>query len=146
MSFASSFKKCISENVDQPAPTTTLDTPRHSDMYPSTLEIVAIALPMPLYIAAGVGLTTCMRVCAEKACQPLSHPHPRPSLSASLGRECMSLRTLSRSMGYMTECSYYDISLQIHVICPSFSGLTAMPANAPATMLAASEKFGGSDS
>lgn len=45
-----------------PAPTTTLDRPLHSDIYPSTLEIVAIALPMPVYIAAGVGLTTCIRV------------------------------------------------------------------------------------
>lgn len=46
----------------QPAPTTTLDKPLHNDKYPSALEIVEIALPIPVYIAAGVGLTTCMRV------------------------------------------------------------------------------------
>lgn len=31
-------------------------------MYPSALEIVAIAFPKPVYIAAGVGFTTCIRV------------------------------------------------------------------------------------
>jgi len=47
---------------DQPAPTMTLDKPLHNDKYPSALDIVEIALPIPVYIAAGVGLTTCMRV------------------------------------------------------------------------------------
>lgn len=46
-----------------PAPSTTLEIPLHKDMYPSTLDIVAIAFPMPVYTAAGVGLTTCIRVC-----------------------------------------------------------------------------------
>lgn len=41
----------------------TLETPRHSDLMPSTLDIVAIAFDMPVYTAAGVGLTTCIRVC-----------------------------------------------------------------------------------
>ena len=60
----------ISSNLEYiiPAPTTTLDSPLHSDMYPSTLEIVAIALPMPVYIAAGVGLTTCIRVYDAEVC------------------------------------------------------------------------------
>lgn len=31
-------------------------------MYPSAREMVEMALPMPVYIAAGVGLTTCKRV------------------------------------------------------------------------------------
>ena len=53
-----------------PAPNTTLDNPLHNDIYPSTREIVAIALPIPVYIAAGVGLTTCMRVYdASSACR-----------------------------------------------------------------------------
>ena len=45
-----------------PAPTITLDIPRHNAPTPSTLDIVAIALDTPVYTAAGVGLTTCMRV------------------------------------------------------------------------------------
>lgn len=45
-----------------PAPTITLDTPRHNALMPSTLDIVAIALETPVYTAAGVGLTTCIRV------------------------------------------------------------------------------------
>jgi len=40
----------------------TLDKPLHNDKYPSALDIVEIAFPIPVYIAAGVGLTTCMRV------------------------------------------------------------------------------------
>jgi hypothetical protein len=68
-------------------------------MYPSTREMVAIALPMPLYIAAGVGLTTCIRV--YDACQ-----HPATSMSLHL-----QMHTLSKSMGYMTECSCPSISL-----------------------------------
>lgn len=40
-------------------------------MYPSTLDMVAMALPMPVYMAAGVGLTTCIRVYdAERRSQP----------------------------------------------------------------------------
>jgi len=46
-----------------PAPTITLEIPRHNAPTPSTLDIVAIALDTPVYTAAGVGLTTCMRVC-----------------------------------------------------------------------------------
>lgn len=48
---------------DVPAPATTLVTPRHNDMYPSALDIVANALPRPVYIAVGDELTTCIRVC-----------------------------------------------------------------------------------
>ena len=31
-----------------PAPSTTLETPLHNDMYPSALEMVEIALPIPV--------------------------------------------------------------------------------------------------
>jgi hypothetical protein len=51
--------------VSVPAPTITLDTPRHRVPAPSTFDIVAIALLRPVYTAAGVGLTTCMRVWEE---------------------------------------------------------------------------------
>jgi hypothetical protein len=55
--------------------------------------------------------------------------------------------TLSKSIGYMTECSYSDpmSASRSMAMCP-IGPRTAMPANAPATMLAAKEKFGGSDS
>lgn len=102
-------------------------------MYPSALEMVAIAFPMPLYIACGVGLTTCIRVCSEGKCQS----------SHWIAQGVISKRTFSRSMGYMTECSCSHIS-SIASICLLFqASLTAMPANAPAAMLAASEKLGG---
>ena len=87
------------KSLNTPAPRMTLDNPLHSDMYPSTLEIVAIALPIPLYIAAGVGLTTCIRVYDAWSALlpwPLS-THPL-------------VLTLSRSMGYMTECSCSAVS------------------------------------
>ena len=45
-----------------PAPTITLETPFHNDLAPSALEIVAIAFDMPVYIAAGLGFKTCIRV------------------------------------------------------------------------------------
>jgi hypothetical protein len=46
----------------QPAPSTTLDSPRHSVLKPSTLDMVIMALEMPEYTAVGEGLTTCIRV------------------------------------------------------------------------------------
>lgn len=45
-----------------PAPTITLETPLHNALPPSALDIVAIALDMPVYTAAGVGLMTCILV------------------------------------------------------------------------------------
>ena len=88
-----------------PAPMTTLDSPRHNDMYPSIREIVAIALPMPVYMAAGVGLTTCIRV--YDACQQ----------SRTFLVSATSNAYLSRSMGYMTECSCANISLlSLHLL------------------------------
>jgi hypothetical protein len=47
----------------EPAPSTTLDTPRHNVRKPSTLDMVSMALLMPVYTAVGDGLTICIRVC-----------------------------------------------------------------------------------
>lgn len=46
----------------EPAPSTTLDNPLHNVRKPSTRDIVIIALEIPLYIAVGDGLTTCILV------------------------------------------------------------------------------------
>lgn len=54
---------------------------------------------MPVYIAAGVGLTICIRVYEEKSA--------RSFISTLLCSACC--RTLSKSIGYMTECSWYCI-------------------------------------
>jgi hypothetical protein len=50
-------------------------------------------------------------------------------------------------MGYMTECSYSSIS-HACLVWFHWGGVddTAMPAKAPAAMLAAREKLGGKDS
>ena len=48
--------------IYRPAPKTTLDKPLHSVLKPSTLDIVTIALDMPVYTAVGEGLTTCILV------------------------------------------------------------------------------------
>lgn len=97
--------------MDAPAPKTTLDSPRHSDIYPSTLEMVAIALPMPLYIAAGVGLTTCIRVC-----------HRPVSRSSHLSLHRHPDHTLSKSIGYITECSYSHYQRHpLPTACPHIS-------------------------
>lgn len=53
---------CCEGGKHEPAPSTTLDSPLHSDLKPSTLEIVTMAFDMPVYMAAGDGLTICMRV------------------------------------------------------------------------------------
>ena len=71
------FHTCPPGRVDLPAPTITLDNPLHNDRYPSTLDMVVIALPMPLYTAAGVGLTICIRVCDNDQWTPLASAPPR---------------------------------------------------------------------
>ena len=111
---------------DTPAPTTTLERPLHSDAYPSTREIVAIALPRPLYIAAGVGLTTCIRVYATWS-----------AIAPFLSRAVSFLLTLSRSMGYMTECSCVNTSasavfLPHHAILPRCLRMRRQPCSPPA--------------
>jgi hypothetical protein len=39
---------CSVSLLFSPAPSTTLETPLHNDMYPSALDMVEIALPMPV--------------------------------------------------------------------------------------------------
>ena len=56
--------------------------------------MVEMALPMPVYIAAGVGFTTCMRVC-----------HIAMSVLLIFFLSRVVYLTLSKSIGYMTECS-----------------------------------------
>lgn len=48
---------------DEPAPNTTLESPLHNVLKPSTREIVTMALEIPVYTAVGEGFTTCIRVC-----------------------------------------------------------------------------------
>ena len=117
-----------------PAPMTTLDSPRHNDMYPSIREIVAIALPMPVYMAAGVGLTTCIRV--YDACQQ----------SRIFLVSATSNAYLEQIDGIHDRVFLRQYQSSVSPSPQSVCGLTAMPAKAPATILAASEKFGGSPS
>ena len=117
-----------------PAPNTTLDSPRHNDMYPSTREMVAIALPMPVYMAAGVGLTTCMRV--YDACQQ-SRLFLGSATSTAYLEQVDGIHDRVFLAQYQSPASPSPRS-----VC----ALTAMPAKAPATILAASEKLGGSPS
>lgn len=42
---------------------TTLDMPLHSVRKPSTRDIVIMAFEIPVYMAVGEGLTTCILVC-----------------------------------------------------------------------------------
>jgi len=41
----------------------TEETPLHNDLKPSVADIRLNALPMPVYIAAGDAVKTCIRVC-----------------------------------------------------------------------------------
>jgi hypothetical protein len=59
---ASVSKYCDCRIPYEPAPKMTLDSPFHSVLIPSTREMVTIALDMPVYMAVGEGLTTCIRV------------------------------------------------------------------------------------
>jgi predicted alpha-1,6-mannanase (GH76 family) len=56
----------------------------------------------------------------------------------------MKVRTLRRSTGYITECSYREVS----GVCTwrRLRERTAIPANAPASIFAVREKFGGNAS
>lgn len=55
---------------------------------------------MPVYIAAGDGLTTCIRVCSSH--QPPAFPDSRLRVGVE--------HTFSRSIGYITECSWSPVS------------------------------------
>lgn len=81
---------------------TTLESPLHSAVKPSARDIVTMALDMPLYMALGEGLTICILVCLQVSASPTD--------SLAL---CQQLRTLSKSTGYITECSYDDISRSV---------------------------------
>lgn len=82
-----------------PAPITTLDNPLHNDQNPSARDIVTMAFEMPLYMALGEGFTICILVYLQLAHRP----------KAARKHEEL-LHTLSRSTGYMTECSYHQVS------------------------------------
>jgi hypothetical protein len=56
------------------------------------------------------------------------------------------IHTLSRSIGYITECSFFTCQSLVSILAQGLEMHTAIPANAPAAMLAASEKLGGSPS
>ena len=78
-----------------PAPRTTLESPLHNDLKPSTLVTVTRALAMEFwYVAAGPGLMTCILVCPAVS-----------TTSRVLSQVPAQSRTLSMSTGYMTECS-----------------------------------------
>lgn len=69
----------------KPAPSTTLDTPLHNVRGPSTLDMVTMALLMPVYTAVGDGLTICIRVCRPTHQQPnLTQPDQANIPSSSL--------------------------------------------------------------
>jgi hypothetical protein len=56
-------------------------------------------------------------------------------------------QTFNRSTGYITECSYNNRqNLDVQLGSRNCVKHTAIPAKAPASMLADSEKFGGSAS
>jgi hypothetical protein len=59
---ASVSKHCKCRVPYEPAPRMTLDSPFHSVLIPSTREMVTMAFDMPVYMAVGEGLTTCIRV------------------------------------------------------------------------------------
>lgn len=92
-----------------------------------------MAFDMPVYMALGDGLTICMRVLEG---QRKAH--------RGLGQPERKLHTLSRSTGYMTECSYRTVSGGS--TWRRGRRRTAMPAKAPASMFAEREKLGGSAS
>ena len=111
---------------------TTLDRPLHNVLKPSTLEIVTIALEIPEYMAVGDGLTTCIRVFC--------------TVSASVADFSNSSLVLA---AYLEEVDWVHdrvflqrVSRGVHV-AGSTVALTAMPAKAPASMLAPREKLGG---
>lgn len=60
---------------------------------------------MPVYIAAGVGFTTCIRVCE-------SHSYQSSSSQGDIVRKHLTLR---RSIGYITECSCGEVSFSLHI-------------------------------
>jgi hypothetical protein len=66
------------KSYHKPAPSTTLETPLHNVRKPSTLDMVSMALLMPVYTAVGDGLTICMRVCRAMNQHMLSKPITRP--------------------------------------------------------------------
>ena len=74
-----------------PAPTMTLEIPRHKEVAPSILVIVETAFVRLVYIPPGEGLMICRRVCVM--------------LSVWFRIQDKWIITLSRSTGYITECS-----------------------------------------
>lgn len=59
-----------SHYIDRPAPITTLESPRHNVLKPSTRDIVTIAFEMPLYTAPGEGLMIWILVWPEVSAMP----------------------------------------------------------------------------
>jgi hypothetical protein len=98
--------------------------------------MVAIALPMPVYIAAGVGFTTCNRVCGGLSASAIHHPTLSPITSYLQQIDGIHDRVLLDRISAITVLIHISRSIM----------LTAIPAKAPAAIFAASEKFGGRDS
>lgn len=119
-----------------PAPRTTLESPFHNDLNPSTLETVTSALAMELvYVAVGPGLMTCIRVC-------ISRQHATQCTIADPSSWVAYLEHVDGvhdRVFLMQFLAKVDLTRRLRMH-------TAIPANAPASMFAPSEKLGGSAS
>ena len=93
----------LPSSVCVPAPTITLDMPFQSERAPSNRAIVPKAFEMPVYIALGEGLMTCMRVWGDD----ISIAFP-PKFFLGIME---NVYTFSKSTGYITVCSYSPCKL-----------------------------------
>jgi hypothetical protein len=125
------LRRGVQDSLNRPAPITTLESPFHNVRKPSTREIVTMAFDMPLYMAPGAGLIIWILV------------YPIVSAgSAGFGRARRVVAYLQQVdwVHHRVLLSWYQ---QLRVLVRRGRRRTAMPANAPASMFAVREKFGG---